>query len=773
MEEKQVNENIVNPLKRLTWSEKKKDDYKWFRDCTDYFINNSSLQGLDRALVFDSDNLSETKNYWYNLLRELYHNDISVSLYKSFTKTKFDSKKNSSVAKVRDLNMIKPNIDFIGSNFRKRKFNWSVSNTDNNSYNEFQENFKQDLLKKLSERFIQLINNEDGSQKQVDLSPDNLKAKFSLSYKDNIAVDYQQYLTNTLNQERIHEKSSDIFLDYLIYGQPISFTSINNDGKLEYRRVDTRFFRYNKSNTEKYIKFSEWQVEVELITVADAVNRYYKEIDGEKYVDIINSTNQSSRFSSFYNNINNSIISDETQNIHNKIPVFHVYWQGRKIFKKISYYEDGVLVEKEVTEEYKIDKQLETEEIYWKSCIYKTDKIGKNYYEIGEYLYDCSDISDSGKCIMPYNGFTFGHYYDDKVYSVLKLGIPYLTSFLICHYLIDKLLVKHKGKIFILDWNAIPNKNGWNLEKFLKYSDELGYAFIDRSNDNVDKNYNQYTSIDMGTLGSVFELINLSKTYQELWDTMISVPRQLRGQTFASDEVGTTQSAVTQSGITIDYIYQKFDDFMSSDMETIMELGKYIIINNNQSNIFYSDDGIKLLNLQPEQIIASKLKLIAVNNSQENSQLEDLKNYAKINNQQDPLIITEFITANSLSQLKQALTKIRASLQEEKEQEANQQQQRQIELDNLQKEIKQFELGLEKQLDDYKTDNKIRLANETLVPSLRTDSDRDGIPDILEAQNKFAIENRKIDIKNKEIDVNQDIEMKKLAQDKQNNKVKK
>lgn len=775
MSNDETNDGIVEPLKRLTWSEKIKNDYEWFRQCGDYYIKHSLTEGLNSSFIYESESeVKDTKEYWYNLLRDLYHNNISETLFANFSKTSLAGNSvKMATKKVRNLNMIKPNIDFIGSNYRKRNFNWSVKNTDSTSYNDFQEKYKEELFKQISQRFLQVVSNEDGSQKEADMTPESLKAKFALSYKDILAVDYQRYLTNVISECNIHEKSSEIFLDYLIYGVPISFTSINEKNKLEFRRVDARLFRYSKSYSEKYIKYSEWQVELELLTVADTVNKYGEFLTDEKYRNVINSNNADYTISSFQRDLNNVLFTDKTQRIYNKVPVYHVYFQARKLIKEISYYEEGALVTKEVSEEYKIDKETETSVDKWVNCIYTVDRIGKNYFNMGEYKYDCSDISESGKCIMPYNGFTFGHYYDDSVYSVLKLGIPYLTSFLICHYLIDKLIVKNKGKIFLMDWNAIPKTKGWDLAKFLKYADELGYAFIDRNQDGVDKSFNQYNSIDMSTLQSVFELINLAKSYQDMWDNMISVPRQLRGQSFASDEVGTTQSSVTQSGIAIDYIYQKFEDFSNSDMETILELGKYLILDGDKSDVYYGDDGIKLLNLSPEQIIASKLKLVASNNSKDNGQLEQLKEYAKINNQADPLTITEFITANNIAQLKEALTKISNRVQAQKEQEANQEQSRQMELQQVQKDIANFQLGLDKQLDDFQTDNKIRLANQTLVPSLKTDVDRDGIPDIIEAQNKFITDNRKLDIENKKIDTQASVDREKIEADKIKNRNKK
>ena len=118
--DKQLNDSLANPHKRLTWNEKIKDDYSWFKECADYYKRLALINGLSNSLVYNVSELVDSKEYWYNLLRDLYHNDINPALYASFVKSKYNKAK-KEISTIRNLNIIKPNIDFIGSNFKKRK----------------------------------------------------------------------------------------------------------------------------------------------------------------------------------------------------------------------------------------------------------------------------------------------------------------------------------------------------------------------------------------------------------------------------------------------------------------------------------------------------------------------------------------------------------------------------------------------------------------------------------------------------------------------------
>jgi hypothetical protein len=760
----------VKPLQRLSYKDKTKNDNKWFKECADYFIGQSGY--------LNSTGTSLPNNEITRLVG-IYHNDIPSELFKSFlnplnsTNEKYKTKN----AKIRPMNIIKANIDFINSNYAKRVFNYQCVNLDVDAYNEYQQNINDQFSKIVMQRFVQLINDETGQQKEQDLTPSKIKEELSLSYKDILADKAQTFINSLVKQNHVHETMCDLFLDYLIHGEPVSFRGIVND-KFCYRRVDRKMFSYGKSPNEKYSENAEWQVEVELKTVSDVISQYYDKLDDDMWEKLdANSSLSTENVSNFLSN--RFTDSDNLSTTSSgRIQVHHVYWVSRKkIGKRTALDEEtGIIEVDEVDENYKPSED-EYVEWYWKDCIYHADKIANTIYiDMGEYRYDFADISADGKIRLPYNSFKFSHFYDAKIYSVLKMGLPYLTMFLICNFVIEKLLAKNKGRILLIDWNAIPKTMGWDEERFMYYCEEMGYGFVDRNNQDVDKSYNQYQSVDMSTLSSVMDMINLANSYKALWDDIIGIPRQMRGQMTASDQVGTTNNAISQSGIGIDYIYQKFDNFTNREFEYFLELSKYLIIDSNGHNsVQYDDDTFKILNINPEEICYAKLKIIPVNNAKENKELDRAKQYAETVNQQDPAMIIEILTADSMSALKKKLATIASKMQAQQEQATQAEHENAKELIEAQKDIKKFESFLEGELDTLKTNNKIRaeieISNGVMMPD--KDNDRDGIPDILEAQYKNAVENQKIALGNKIADNDREVALKKIEADKQKNNSKK
>lgn len=742
----------TKPLQRISYEDKVKEDYKWFRDCADLFIGLSAFSDI----LVGYKGYAETRTEYSNL-RNLYHNELSTLTFEAFTNplNTEDKKYRQKGGKFRPFNVLNSNLNFINSNYRKRVFNWSCVNLDPNVYNEFQEKFKENFNTAIIKRFTQLISDENGEEKEVDLTPENVKANFSLSYKDELADKAQRYIDSLLEQNHVHEILSEQFLDYLIIGEPLCFTGVKN-GKLSYRRVDRRFFEYDKSVHKKYVENAEWQVELELLTVSEIADMYkLTEKDWEK-LDRVSSLS-SETFKRFV--ADKVIASNFTSSTVAKIPVFHCYWKSRKKIIKVAYYdEDGVYTVKEVDESYKVDERyeyvLDTE---WRNTIYKTDRIADLYIGMGEYEYQCVD-GITGELLMPYNGVKFSHYYDEKIYSLLKIGIPYLSMILICNFMVEKMLSKNKGKIFIIDYGVIPKDDGWDEEKFMYYMEMLGYAFIKRDQVGADKTFNQYQAIDMSTLKDVFELINLANSYKSAWDDVTGIPRQMKGQMSASDQVGTTNSSINQSSIIIDYIYQKFDDYTLRQIEYFLELGKYLLLEEEHNSI-YSDDGFKQLNLKPEELWFSKLKIVPINNAKENKELEEAKAFAKNANQNSPLEVLEVLTANNISQLKKTLNKLADKAQQQIEQEAQNDHERQKELIDRQKDIANFQLELDKKLETLKHTHKLEEIRENNLSGglSKIDNDKDGIPDILEVQMKNAIENRKLDVKEREISINKQI----------------
>lgn len=762
----------AKPMHRLTEAERNENDFQWFKDCANYFIAYSAFNVLNNV----NSSQSESKNYtkeWTKLV-ELYHNEINPEWFDSVTNPlKTANKQFLDIgARLRSLNILRPTIDFLHSNFAKRNFNWSVVNEDKDVYNSYFEKEKEFILNKLVTRMAQLITNPQEGANPMDLIPEQLKETFKLSYRDEIADKYQKRLANSLDRTRALEVFGDCFLDYLIGGEAVTHKEIRN-GRTHVRRVDRRLVEFDKNLNDKYGEKAEWFVEVELVSSSDIYERY--DLTPDEMIEVDQMTTLSSE--SLKGFLEFEGVTD-MKRYTNRIPIYHTLWRGRKKVIKIKYYdEDGFLQEETVPEDYVIDETTEEAEITYVNTLFKVDRIGtKIYKKIGEETDLVYPPDDYDKPLMPYNTIRFSHYNNKKIFSPLSIGVPILIMYITCNFLAEKMLAKHKGKMLLMDANAIPKRKGWNEELFIYYAEKLGYVFVDRSQDDVDKSFNQYQTVEISTLQDVSVLLETANFYRRLWDDVISIPPQMRGQSFSTDEVGTTKAAIFQSGISIDYIYQKFDGFMGRDFGYLLELERLVTLRGDYTSSYLRDDGLIEYFEINQQDTLSKIGVRISNNARENQELEESKAYAKSVNQQDPASVIEIISARSMTSLKKTLLTL-----------SERNQQRQMQLQESENEAKREALEFEKELqkaqgliDMMLQDNEYANKGELLEKEITlqggessgADKDKDGVPDYTEAIMKHNVDMEKVAIDKEKNRISEKLGLEKIKADKAKNRSK-
>lgn len=746
-----ANTNVNRPLQRLSWEDKKKDNYLWFRECIEGYLGASSFKQIEGINYIKNDN--KDRNAEIDELVGVYHNDIPAKWFTHITNPlaleKGGKNKQYLPAKIRPLNILKTNIDLLISSYRKRPLLYTVVNNDEDAYNNYVEAKKQYKEKVFRERFIQIVKTPEGQEVPQDTTPEDLLARFELSYKDNLADKAQKYLDKKIvSQYDLHEKFHNLFKDYIIYGEPVSFRTVEN-GKLVYKRIDRRYFDYDKTGDKDYIEDVNWATHVQYVGLNDIVDRFYPILTDEDWKTIeSNNTYSPTSFRDYLYNKNNK--KDYG------IPVYHVVWKG---FKKIGILytidENGMPTTLEVDENY-IPQEYEQVEWKWVNQLYHGNRIGKDLYlNLGEFPYAVSEADLLVSTKLPYNGITFANKYE-KVFSPLKVGVPFLIMYLICNYIAEKMLSKHKGKIILIDYNVIPKKNGWTEDKFMQYAEALGYMFIDRSAPGADTTFNQYTSIDAGTLDQVQNLFALSESYIRQWDRMIGINDAAKGQQIQSAQVGTTQAAIVQSSIAIDYIFQKFEDFQKRELQYTLELSKYITLEGANLLLERDDYGVEVLQIERGEFFAP-LGIKVVDSSTEIQNLRDAKEYAKAVNQYDPLAMIEILTSNNISGLKKELKEIRLRTEKVEQGKAQQEQETQLALKQAEREL----ILLEKQLDiehlnaEYDRKEEIEFIKGDIAlqtsSTLNTTGDDNKGADIYDIMNRSADRASNERIKDKEL----------------------
>jgi len=130
------------PAQRLTYAEKVKNNFEYFRKTADYYINSATFKSV-RELDFGYVESNEIDK-----LIGLYNNDIPAEWFDHILHP--IGEEDFLPAKVRPFNILKTNIDFLLSNKGKRPLQFTVVNNGEGAYNQMLEEKKKfiDTVKK-------------------------------------------------------------------------------------------------------------------------------------------------------------------------------------------------------------------------------------------------------------------------------------------------------------------------------------------------------------------------------------------------------------------------------------------------------------------------------------------------------------------------------------------------------------------------------------------------------------------------------------------------
>lgn len=767
----ELNAVYTKPRQKLSFAQKIKDDYAWAKDCINYFAK----LGTTDNFAFLENHAEQLEMYqWYNNnIPEKYFHHIKNPLNTS----KEDFK--NFPAKIRPYTIVRPAIDFLLGEFRKRPFSYNVNVNNPDAINKMQEKEYDTILKKLEEYWLRVLKEtmqgdelankivsspeqaQNGKQAQPNLEED--LANFKHSYRDERAIQGQYAMDYIVRHLYIVPKLAEMFKDWLIAGKCYSYKNVYNE-ELFYERINPLLFTHDASN--EYAEDGEWGCYRTFVSLSQLVDMFYEDLS-ESDIEELDTTYYGGSFNYAYN-IHNVTTFDQP-NWVNRIPLVHCCW---KTFKKIGilHYTDeyGQPQKLVVPEEYKAKKeQGEKVEWYWVTEVWEGYRAASNFYlRIRPIPGQRNKMNLLSHCKLPYNGRKYSNT-NDKNVSVMELCLPYQVLYITVVYMMELTLAKNKGKILLIDKNVIPNKGGWTTEQFMYYAEALGYGIIDRSNPHVDKSFNQYAPLDMSTLQHVGELIEIAEYVKSMLHSMLGITPQRLGTVEERSTVGATDKSIYQSSIISEELFAKFDEFVQRELTGILDLSKLAWRNGKKAMFIGSDMRTQVLDIDPNNYINADFGVTVSNSSKDKDVLDGLKQMAQAfaQNGQSPTTILEVLKAENISSLNSVLKKV-----EEKQMQMSQQQQQ------AEQEMAQQELNVTMMLEELKGklnldainleyDRKERIElikGDISLYAAGGDADNNGVLDINEVENR-ALEREKLSkdlqiktaellLKNKELD---------------------
>lgn len=703
------------PLQIIPWSEKIANDKKWFELNCNYILSRSR---------FKSGTTAQGSTRDLDVLYGVYNNKFPMSWFSHVTDplSAKDQKHKNFPAKIRPVTILRTNIDLLLAEFPRRPFIYQVNNLSNTGFNEFLDKQNKAVEGNLTAHFhkmlqLQLIDagllTEDGkptsedAAKQVQEELDNLqlpgdvKESFFASYKDKIAIQGQTWLRRAIQEHEIKQKFQKNFKHWMITGEAYSYKSVAFDN-IVYEIVSPMDIDYIKSNDNDFVEDAETVVRRIRMTISDVVDRYYPDL---KKQDIIN-LEQKAMFASpdsFLRHL-------ESEYKNDYINVYHTVWKGKKEVVFVTNTETGE--EYQVDEDYKIDPVTEkvTDRVY-PNELYECTKIGDIFVQKRPVLFQRNAMNNFSVCKQPYNGRKFSDLESENI-GPLELGIPFQIMYIIVTRTLELTIAKSKGKIFLIDQNAIPTDNGWDEEKFFYYAEALGYALIDRNQLGVDKGFNQYQVVDMSLFDSIKQLIELQQHFKQEWDDVLGINRQRKGQTYASDAVGNNERATFQSTVITDMIFNNYEEFLSRELQGLLDLSRFTNVSGVRKMWNDTELGNQILDIEPTQYSNAELGIFVQSSSEALQILKSMQNDAQamLQNGAKPSTVLEVRRAQNISELSAKLKQIEEIQAQADQAIAENEQEAQKMADERAKEFADYQKTLDEAFMNAEYDRKEDLA---------------------------------------------------------------
>jgi DNA-binding protein H-NS len=274
----------------------------------------------------------------------------------------------------------------------------------------------------------------------------------------------------------------------------------------------------------------------------------------------------------------------------------------------------------------------------------------------------------------------------------------------IMHYKLEMTIAKSKGKIALMDINTIPNKQGWDEEKFFYYAEAMGFGLIDRNQAGTDKTWNQYQVLDMGLYEHIKNLIDVMEYVKAEWDQLVGITPQRKGQTSASETATGVSTARYQSALISERAFSRFEEFLQRELQAVVDYSKFSNMGTEKETFYRSDYSIEMLASTPEEFMEAEYGVYVSNTAQD---IEDLSLLKQI----IPNIATQDTNPGDLAEMimSRNISKLKATLDEKETKEmdaAQQQQQSESDIQIRQQEIQKEYAAIKFEFDNLLQDNK-------------------------------------------------------------------
>lgn len=781
------------PAQKLPMSKKTQS---WKEACVDYVVGagDSGFGGNGRSR-------SDEMQTYYDLYNSIYNEKDLKYVTNPFKQD------DGFPAMAQDYNIIKPYVDQLLGEETKRPFNFYPQRTSDIAASELQEKAKEMLMDYIQATIASKLSPEQAARYEQALATGEIQAPEAIAkyiqkdYKDiaeTEAYHALQFLKRKLNLTHEFYKG---WKDALIGGEEIYYVGvINGDPYVE--RVNPMYFDYEHSLDLEFIDDAAWCRRKMIMSATEIYDRFYDKMSERQLNELLELIDQRPgagnnpeirKTSIDYESIKLHKINSFTDNPFDidHITVYHCCW---KSFKKIGFVtllnpETGEVEEFQVDEDYKVTGTEQSVEWDWIIEVWEGYRIGDDMY-IGiqpiEYQHISADNPNSQK--LPYTGVVYNNT-NSKPRSLVSMMKPLQYMYIVVWYRLELALSRDKGKVAVMDITQIPKSMNIDVNKWMHYLSALGVAFINPYDEGWDipgreggrpSQFNQLSSWDLTMSNVIAEYIQLMQKIEDMVAKLTGITPQRQGQIAASELVGNTNTAVNMSYHITEPWFWNHNQVKRRVLTMLLNTSKAAWKDSKRYLNYILDDATRAFVQLSDNFFYEDMDIFVDDSTKNQQYIDQLKQLLQpaMQNGASLLDITEIITLDNMSMIKNRLEEIEQKRMEQMQQQQQAEQQAQQQMAEQQNQLKEEELMLkeaEMDLEKYKVDQdnatKITVAQLNAYRGAENmDQDMNGIPDPIEI-GKQALEQQKInsDTATKQLELNnkrREIEQKREAENK-------
>ncbi len=642
--------NASTDIPRQRLPKRKKDD-EWKKKNVDAFYDISYFSSIP-----NSDHSLVEKAY------DLYNGVIDDADYTHVLQP-YGKKRQNFPAKLHNYPILKPIIDLLIGEKRKRPLNYSVVVENDDVTTKKSEEKKKQLEQAIQQVFIeelQKLGAVEGQQQEEAKPPKEVEQAFERDYRDHRAIQGQKAL-NIIEQElEVSRKFIRGWFDWLIAGKVASRRDVVSD-ELIYEILNPLHVDYDKSPEIEFIEDGDWAIVRKYAQPSEIVDEYYDVLTPEEIDQIEDPKLDRSGDYLIYQDFDES---DEDHDKTRLIELVQVYWKSRKKIGFVDYVDQfGQVQTKQVEEDYEPNENDLDVEWHWVNEVWQGTRIDEDIYvDIGPHPIQRRDMDNPSKCKLPINGRKYSDRNAPNV-SIMILGYPYQLMYNIFKFRLENAIAKSKDMIAQLDINMIPE--GWDMDKFMYYIDATGIAWQDFQKEGIQPNPHQQQVLDL-TMKTAEQYISLLEyTKQELY-SLIGLNPQRRGQIAEHEKASNTEHAIMQSSHMTEDMFARFEEFEERDLQGLIDYSKWAWAEGKSANYVLPDSGQEIVEIDGMQHMESEYGVFVSNAREDVNKMQQVKQLSQAMLQNDvPLSdVLETIDADSVQTMKEKIKEAEKSRQE-------------------------------------------------------------------------------------------------------------